>query len=116
MEEHIKAVLHVNRYEHKQNPLLFVSRIVGFGAFGAVFGALIEFLIRQIPNSERNKWACAGIFLLQLAIVAVVGLGASYLYGQDIDDWVMATWVGLLFALTFFNAQPSLSSNITCVI
>ena len=114
LEQHIEEQMHYNLYEHKQKPLLFVARVFFFGALGVLCGAAVEAVITTIPNDESNQGICASILLLQLFTVAVLFLIASYIYGYTIDNWVMETWAGFLFALTFFTSQQSLTTNTMC--
>ena len=57
-----------------------------------------------------------GFVALQIVIIASLFWFMSLLIGTSADDWVMATWSGFLFALTFFASQVSLNHNIQCAI
>jgi hypothetical protein len=121
LEEHLEShfqsdVFHTNKDEHKLHPFRFVARIAFFGLLGVITGGIVNWAVSLIPNDYTKQWTCAGILALQMIITAILFWGASFLLGATFDEWVMDTWAGFLFALTFFTAQAALSNNIDCVL
>jgi hypothetical protein len=114
LESHIEAQMHYNAYEHRERPLMFVGRVFLYGVVGILCGALVEFIVTRVPNDGTSQVRCGGLLAMQLAVIAGLFLGASFVFGYTIDNWVMETWAGFLFALTFFTAQQSLTSNTMC--
>lgn len=106
--------MHYNLFEHRERPFLFLGRVFLFGLLGILGGALVEALVTRVPNDGASRWRCAGLVAFQLAIVAGLFLVASFVFGSSIDNWVMETWAGFLFAITFFVAQQSLTTNTMC--
>jgi tetrahydromethanopterin S-methyltransferase subunit D len=121
LEKHFEShfqndVFHTNKNEHKIHPFRFILRIGFFGLLGVVLGGLLNWAINRIKNDYTNRWTCSGILVLQMFTISFIFWIASFLLGATIDDWVMNTWAGFLFALTFFTAQSSLSNNIDCAL
>lgn len=117
LEKHLREeALHYNLYEHKLSPLQFILRVALFGILGVVLGGLINALMRVIHNGSSNRWVCSGFVAIQIVVIAALFAIASLLIGSSIDDWVMATWTGFLFALTFFASQSTLNQNIQCAV
>lgn len=114
LEAHIESQMHYNLYEHRERPFLFIGRIFLFGLLGILIGAAIEALVTRVPNDESSQVKCGLLLSMHLAIVAVLFWLASLVLGYTIDNWVMETWAGFLFALTFFTSQQSLTSNTMC--
>jgi hypothetical protein len=121
LEKHFEShfqndVFHTNKDEHKIHPMRFILRIAFFGLLGVLLGGALNWAVNRIHNDYTNRWTCAGILVLQMFVIAFIFWIASFLLGATIDDWVMNTWAGFLFALTFFTAQSSLSNNIDCAL
>jgi hypothetical protein len=79
----------------------------------------VNALMRVVYNSagnQSNHAKCMGFVSIQIVIIASLFWIVSVFIGSTIDDWVMATWSGFLFALTFFASQVTLNQNIQCAI
>lgn len=118
----VQKKIHVNDYEH-QNILPFYKNCLLSGFLGLLVGATIEESVKLIEDHTSLKpdgrLKCAALLWIQLSIIALflfVANGTPYvrriLY---FDDWLMGTFSGFLFALTFISVQNRLSTNITCL-
>lgn len=117
LEKHFKSdVFHTNKNEHKLRPVVFCARIVAFALLGILLGSILEWIIEQIPNDQTSRAKCGGLLLLQLVLIAVFLLAASWVLGAGVDEFVMETWAGFLFGVTFFVGQTSLASNTQCLL
>ena len=113
---------HINFYEHKHFASFYWSCIQS-SFMGLLLGAIIEEGITTFQDhfgaDDKKRLKCGIFVLVQLTVIAVaLYLGNTtpfvrrYLY---FDDWLMSTFAGFLFALTFINVQTSLSNNMTCL-
>ncbi len=116
-ERHLReTALHTNLYEHRLSPPNFIVRVSLFGILGVLMGGLFNALLKYVDTESDNRWKCGGFAALQIGIVAALFWAISWFLGPTIDDWVMATWSGFLFALTFFASQTHLNANIQCTV
>ena len=99
----------------KEAPL-FILQILSFAVLGVFFGALVEYIVEQIPRDRTQRLKCGGLVLFQLLLITLIIFFASVLTNADTYTLVRARWRGYLFLLTFFVAQGSISSNIACML
>lgn len=114
LEQHIEEQMHYNRFEHREKPWLFMGRIIFYGLLGVIGGAVVEAIITRVPNDGTSQVRCGLLIGLHLAVIAGVFLAASLVFGAGIDNWVMETWAGFMFGITFFTSQQSLTTNALC--
>ena len=118
IETEVEKKLHVNLYEHSENPVKFIGSFVLFGLFGTLLGGLLDRVIVHFQGSKNSKIYCAEYLLLNLVLVGLL----MYIVftvkkaGLRFDDWMMGTFTGFIFALAFFNTQEKLSSNMQCLV
>jgi hypothetical protein len=118
----VEKKLHTNAYEHT-DILLFYKNCLLSGFLGLLLGALIEQSIKTIEDHTalkgQSRLECAGLLWIQLSFISfALYLGNSTPFIKKIlyfDDWLMGTFAGFLFALTFINVQNRLSTNVTCL-
>lgn len=118
VQAEVEKKLHVNLYEHSENPIRFVGSFVLFGLLGTLFGGLLDRLIAHFQGTTTNKTSCAEYLLLNLILVGllVYMLLRFKQVGLRFDDWMMGTFSGFIFALAFFNTQEKLSKNMQCLV
>ena len=115
----VMSKMHVNAYEHTNFRYFYFSCLVS-SFLGLFVGSIIEEAIVTIegrfPATSRIR--CGVLLVIQLSIIAMaLHIGNTtpfirrYLY---FDDWLMGTFAGFLFALTFINVQSALSTHMTC--
>ena len=104
-------------YEHRKSLTLFLYYFMIASAVGLFSGALLDFAVTK-ARGEKKRWKCALALTGQIVVVGVIFYILFKLSGPKLffDDWMMNTFSGFIFALTFFGAQSSLSENISCVI
>lgn len=107
----------INYYEH-QNYFKFIFSCIVSGFLGSFIGAIVEEITAatQRHAGNKNRLKSGAFVLYQLFLISTtlyIGNLApfikSYLY---FDDWLMSTFAGFIFALTFINVQNSLTTNI----
>lgn len=99
----------------KEAPL-FILQILSFAVLGVFFGALVEYIVELIPRERTERVKCGALVLYQLFLITLIIFFATVLTNADTYTLVRAKWRGYLFLLTFFVAQGSISSNISCML
>lgn len=121
LEEHV----HSNRFEHRQSLTRFLVNFFVYAFLGILLGGLIDRVVAKVRGDLNSKWRCLSALSAQLAVTGtafyiLVKLSETqnlnFLFGLMFDDWMMGTWQGFIFALTFFGTQQSLTDNIQCVV
>jgi hypothetical protein len=104
-------------YEHRKSLTSFLYYFMIASAVGLLSGALLDFAATKV-RGEKKRWKCALTLTGQIVVVGVIFYILFKLSGPKLffDDWMMSTFSGFIFALTFFGAQTSLSENINCAI
>lgn len=116
MEQKILDEIHTNKFEHRQTLFKFVSSFVFYGFLGNLLGGLLNYCIVKIQGENPKKLNCAFTLLYSLGILGVIFFVALKVKkGILFDDWLYDTFVGFIFAVTFFNAFQSLSENSICL-
>lgn len=119
LKENIVNELHTNKSEHKEGYVKFVFLFVFFALVGIISGGLVDFVSKKARNNSTSKIKCFGILSAQLFVIGSVFFFLMQLRvksGIVFDDWMMGTWSGFIFSLTFFTSQKSLSDLIEIVI
>lgn len=117
IEQEVEQKMHVNLYEHRENFFKFLINVTSYALLGVVAGGIVEKVSQNIQGDKDSRGDCALFLVGQLVFVSLLFfalLHVPFIY-PVFDDWMMGTFAGFLFALTFFAAQPSLSTNMTCV-
>lgn len=87
---------------------------------GLLIGAVIEEAIStaQEHSGVKSRFKCGAFVILHLTVIALsLYIGNTHPFIRKylfFDDWMMSTFAGFLFALTFINVQVSLNNNMTC--
>jgi hypothetical protein len=118
LKEDIINEVHVNKEEHRENYFYFTFLFVFYGSLGITLGKGVDFVSKKVRNGSNSRVACAGILLLQLTVIASVfyALMHTKFYNNiAFDDWLMATWKGFVFSLSFFTAQKSIQDLIQVI-
>lgn len=118
--QQVQKRLHTNAYEHSNIGLYYRSCLIS-GFLGLLLGATIEQSIKIIEDHSigpTGRLNCGLLLFIQLSFIALaLYIGNSSTFIRKIlffDDWLMGTFAGFLFALTFINVQNRLSTNMTC--
>jgi len=118
LKENIINEVHTNKSEHTEGYLRFVFLFVSYALVGIISGALVDFVSKKARNNSNSKIKCFAILTVQLVVIGSVFFSLMQLRfksGIVFDDWMMATWSGFIFSLTFFTSQKSLSDLIQVV-
>jgi len=116
LEAKIEDKLHVNKSEHKETFIEFTSRFVFYALLGAALGGIADIASNKLRNKSNSKVRCGLILLLQLFVIGSIFFWLTRANFQiPFDDWLMETWTGFVFAITFFSSQKSLSDLIQVI-
>ena len=108
--------LHTNEYEHRESLFKFVQIFFMFGFLGLLVGGFFDYAIRKIESDTTNKLECAGYLGIQFVLIAIFFYALLVLKkGVAFDDWLMGTFAGSIFALSFFTVQQQLTNNMQCI-
>lgn len=102
-----------NYKEHSYPFLKFMGIMLLASSLGAVLGGIVEKAIGALQKDTNKN--CISFLMLHLTLIAFILYAAVHLY-RYFDDWLLATFAGFLFALTFFNVQDSISGNLHCIV
>ena len=118
LKENILNEVHTNKLEHKEGYLQFVFLFVFYAFLGIISGAFVDIISKKARYNSTSKLKCFGILATQLLVIGSVFfllMKIRFKSGIIFDDWMMATWSGFVFSLTFFTSQKSLSELIQVV-
>ena len=118
LKQNIVNEMHTNKSEHKEGYFQFVFLFVFYALVGIISGAIVDFVSKNARNNSNSKIKCFGILTVQLIVIGSVFFSlmkVQFRSGIVFDDWMMATWSGFIFSLTFFTSQKSLSDLIQVV-
>ena len=108
-----------SRYERKQTFLKFMTVVLLWAIIGCILGALLDKLIDYFQRDKTAPWQCFGFLVLELFITCIVFyVMLQYIVVRPVsfDEWMMNTFAGFLFSLTYFTSQVTLSKNADCAI
>jgi hypothetical protein len=114
--KNIEEQMHINKYEH-QHFFKFMQSFFLYGFLGLFVGGLFDYGIRRAEGTETSKGKCLGFLSIQFGITGIFFYFAlRWTKGiLPFDDWMMGTFSGFIFSLSFFTVQQSLSNNMTCI-
>lgn len=114
--EQLVNKLHVNKYEHRDSIYKFMQVFFMSGFLGLFIGGLFDYIVRHAEGTEPSKPRCFGYLTLQFAFTGLFFYFALlYKRGISFDDWMMSTFAGFIFALSFFTVQQTLTNNMLCL-
>jgi len=105
--------------EHRESFFKFILVVTVFAVLGCILGGLLDKFIGWIQGDSNAWWQCFGYVVLQLLVTSVVFyIMLKYIVVRPVpfDEWMINTFGGLLFLLTYFTSQTRLSSNSDCII
>ena len=105
--------------EHRESFMKFLARVMAFALLGCILGGLLDKLINWLQDSKFAWWQCFGFLVLQLLITSIVFyILLKYLIVRPVpfDEWMINTFAGFLFTITYFTSQETLTNNSECAI
>lgn len=113
--------LHTNAYEHRNVWSFYKSCLIS-GFLGLLIGGVIEETMKFVEDKTSlkptSRLYCGGLLWLQLSLIALaLYIGNKAPFVRKVlyfDDWLMGTFAGFLFALTFINVQNRLNTSTLC--
>ena len=105
--------------EHRESFMKFLALVTGFALLGCILGGLLDKLINWVQDSKFAWWQCFGFLVLQLLITSIVFyILLKYLIVRPVpfDEWMINTFAGFLFTITYFTSQETLTKNSECAI
>lgn len=122
ISEYVQKRLHTNAYEHSHF-WIFLRDNLFASLIGILLGGIIDqvlYHLQDITIGFTNRVACATSVVINILIIIAFFFFINshpfirrYLF---FDDWLLGTFAGFLFGLTFFQTQEVLTQNIQCVI
>jgi hypothetical protein len=92
----------------------FLALVTGFALLGCILGGLLDKLINWVQDSKFAWWQCFGFLVLQLLITSIVFyILLKYVIVRPVpfDEWMINTFAGFLFTITYFTSQETLTKN-----
>jgi ABC-type Fe3+-siderophore transport system permease subunit len=105
--------------EHRESFFKFLLTVTIFAFIGAMLGGLLDKLVNWMQGNRKSTWDCIGFVLVQLIITsAIFYIVLKYIIVRPVpfDDWMINTFAGFLFTITFFTSQETLTKNSECSI
>jgi len=105
------------KQEHRDSFLKFIFKVTIFALLGAILGGLLDKLMNWIQGTRDEWYECLGFLTLQLLITSLfffIVLRYIIVRPEPFDDWMINTFAGILFTITYFASQSTLSKNADC--
>jgi hypothetical protein len=115
----IENLFYNQKGEHRESFFKFILIVTGFALLGSILGGLLDKLVNWLQDSKFAWYQCFGFLILQLLITSVVFfLMLKFIVVRPVpfDDWMINTFAGFLFTITYFTSQETLTKNSECAI